>query len=57
MTLFPDAFMAAAVGSAIAVPTPPPMTTTVPQSFTSEGFPSGPTTSRIDCPASSVFIM
>ena len=37
------------------MPTPPPITTAVPNRSISEGLPSGPTTSRIASPASSVF--
>jgi hypothetical protein len=42
ITRFPALFIAAAVGEAIAVPTPPPIATTVPKRAISEGLPSGP---------------
>src|SRR5512132_348091 len=35
----------------MAAPTPPPITQAVPNRSTSEGFPRGPTTSRIESPA------
>ena len=42
ITRLPAAWFATAIGNAIAVPTPPPTTTTVPTRSTSDGVPSGP---------------
>ncbi len=50
ITRLPARFSAAAVGYVMAVPTPPPITTTVPNFSISDGLPSGPTTSRMLSP-------
>ncbi len=53
MTLLPARFSSRAVGYAIAVPTLPLTITVVPNCSISEGLPRGPTTSRMESPASS----
>ena len=52
ITLFPASFIPLMLGKSSAIPTPPPMQTTVPYFLISVGLPRGPTMSVISSPTS-----